>query len=356
MLFKKIDDINPLILLIDSCQYTNQIMNSYRHRNQTTSFIRKETIDCNIQLPRKIESDLLLSLSSNTDDYIPIINSLSNEDHINILKYTIVIDNVNYLEKILNCTSIDLSVNDDILLCTAIINCSSECLLYLLDKGIPIDFCDNYAIRACCIRLEKYIYTTRKNKSSCDMLKIVIDRGGNVNTHNYEPLYSAVNDNNFDKIKLLVENGANKLSDFKRKITNTNLEIFQYLIDNRVELEVNFDDIFLQSIINDDSECMKLFIELGANINSIPTLELTKIIINARHEILEILINYGLDINNINDKINNEINDNRCEDYDETIKTVELVSNAGIDIINLLKVVIQNALSVYNFTYPKYSI
>lgn len=328
-------------------------MNSYRHINQTTSFIRKETIDCNIHLPRKIESDLLHSLSSNTEDYIPIINSLSNEDHINILKYVIMIDNVNYLEKILNCTSIDLSVNDDILLCTAIINCSSECLLYLLDKGIPIDFCDNYAIRACCIRLEKYRYSTQKSKSSCDMLKIVIDRGGNVNTHNYEPLYSALNDNNFDKIKLLVENGANKLSDFKRKITNTNLEIFQYLIDNRVELKVNLDDVFLQSIVNDNSKCMKLFIELGANINSIPTSELTKIIISARYEMLEALINYGLDINNINDKINNEISDKRFEDYDETIKIVELVSNAGIDIINLLKVVIQNAPSVYSFSYSK---
>ncbi|AKI80332.1 putative ankyrin repeat protein [Acanthamoeba polyphaga mimivirus] len=292
-------------------------------------------------------------MSSNTDDYITIINNLSNEDQINILKYFIKIDNIIYLDKILNCTSIDLSVNDNILSCTAIINCSSKCLLYLLDKGIPIDFCDNYAIRACCIRLEKYRHSVPKNKSSYDMLKIVINRGGNVNTHNYEPLYSAVNSNDFDKIKLLVENGANILSDSKRKITKTNIEIFQYLMDNRVKLEIDLDELFLQSIINYDPECTKLFIELGANINSIPTLEFTKIIIGARYKILEVLINYGLDINNINSKISDEINDKRCEDYDETIKSVELVSNVGIDITNLLKVVIQNAHLVYSFSYSK---
>ncbi|AEQ60797.1 putative ankyrin repeat- containing protein [Acanthamoeba polyphaga mimivirus] len=214
-------------------------------------------------------------------------------------------------------------------------NCSVKILKYLFDMGLPVDFGRNFSIRLCSTKYLGSNHYIKENpgQDTLSLLRLLIEYGVDVNAHNYLPLYSAVSSKNFDKVKLLVENGANVL-----RVANGNensfyfkIDSIKYLLDNGVEIDMNLSRALFLSIKDNSIECIRFYLELGADINKISPMDIINLIKLRNIVGIRLLIANGFDFTSLNKLAGN--NNERIIDV--------LINEANVDITALLKILLE---------------
>ncbi|AKI80331.1 putative ankyrin repeat protein [Acanthamoeba polyphaga mimivirus] len=178
-------------------------------------------------------------------------------------------------------------------------------LKYLFDTGLPVDFGKNFAIRICCYMCldpHHYIKETPK-QDTFSLLKLLIEYGVDVNANEYLALYSAVSGKNFDKVKLLVENGANvlRVDNGNENTFYSKIDSIKYLLDNGVEINMNLSKALFLSIQNNSTECIQFYLELGADINQISPFDIFSLIKSRNINSIKLLIANGFDFTSLNE-------------------------------------------------------
>ena len=116
------------------------------------------------------------------------------------------------------------------------------------------------------------------------------------------PLWHAVDSNNMDEVKLLVETGADvnagKWPPLGRAVDVNNTAIAEYLIDHGANVNYPADWGPLQESVTFSIEMVKLLLEKGADINGGTTMPALHYAVNMNlKDIVELLIQHGADIN-----------------------------------------------------------
>lgn len=213
-------------------------------------------------------------------------------------------------------------------------NCSVKILKYLFDMGLPVDFGKNYAIRLCSTGYSAGHYIEEKpGQDTLNLLRLLIEYGVDVNAQNYLPLYSAVSDKNIDKVKLLVENGANvlRVANGNENSIYSKIDIIKYLLDNCVEIDMNLPRALFVSVQNNSVECIKFYLELGADINKISPIDIISLIKLRNTNSIRLLITNGFDFTSLNKLAGN----NNVHIIDV------LINEASVDITALLKILLE---------------
>ncbi|AKI80330.1 putative ankyrin repeat protein [Acanthamoeba polyphaga mimivirus] len=150
-------------------------------------------------------------------------------------------------------------------------------------------------------------------------------------------LYNAVIQKNFEKIKLLVDNGFNSLPLTSRRYfenENENIynnhEVIKYMIDNGVDIqEFNLNCALSACIIKNNDDGIEYYFSIGANIND---LELESIVQIIKYNRIQKLFDYSYDFNKLDYLLDNYINKEN-DNYDDALNM--LVGFTSIKVKNI---------------------
>lgn len=143
-----------------------------------------------------------------------------------------------------------------------------------------------------------------------DGIKTAIKRGGNINTNNGLPILNAVEDNNFEIVKFLIDNNVDlnncKFNLVNIALINENIEIAKLLLNHKCIFDNDFQHVCLNnSIYSKRIKTIKFLLEYGVDVNYNKS-NLSNIFDAAYYtknfEIIKLIVMYGYDINKINDE------------------------------------------------------
>ncbi|AEQ60801.1 putative ankyrin repeat- containing protein [Acanthamoeba polyphaga mimivirus] len=166
-----------------------------------------------------------------------------------------------------------------------------EMIKYLIDYGLDITFNDNFAIKLASLCHE-------------NILKLVIDNGGDVHTDNEFPICLAASYGRLSCVKLLVDCGVNPFCFDNMVIKLASIDYYDNVVEYMVSIgaDINAGNNFVlrYAIKNLDKKMIELAVNTGANINDISPNDISHIIKHQSPTIMDILIEYGLDISTVN--------------------------------------------------------
>lgn len=149
-------------------------------------------------------------------------------------------------------------------------------------------------------------------------------------------LHSATEQNNLDKIKLLINNGINVIqftSIYSDDIIYNNHKIIKYMIDNGVEMQdFNLSHALTSCMIHNNDDGIEYYFSIGANINE---LELESIVRIIRYNCIEKLFDYRYDFNQLDYLLDNYKN-NENNRYINVINILTNLTSVKTDNICVL--------------------
>lgn len=220
-------------------------------------------------------------------------------------------------KKFIECAEknkIDLSFEDNFLMKSAVYCDRYLIVKYLLENDVSADCCDNYPI--------KYICSRSYGGDASKILKLLIEKGADVNADYYYPIKCSIYRNQFNFVKILIDNNVDiyfdnniilkylthpDLSKFghnylrPEKIKKNYYDTLLLLIDHNLNDNSEFERIFRESVINDNEFVVQYFIERGIDLNCLTKKNILNAINNHAYLVIEILIKNGFDLNFLND-------------------------------------------------------
>ncbi|AEQ60796.1 hypothetical protein [Acanthamoeba polyphaga mimivirus] len=149
-------------------------------------------------------------------------------------------------------------------------------------------------------------------------------------------LHSAAEQNNLDKIKLLIDNGINIIqfgSVYSDKTVYNNHETIKFMIDNGVEMEnFNLNCALSACIIKNNDDGVEYYFSIGANIND---LELDSVIRIIKYNSIQKLFDYKYDFNQLDYFLDNHKNKEN-DKYNDIINTLTNLTSVKTDNICIL--------------------
>lgn len=245
--------------------------------------------------------------------------------------YTIA-KKINMLQECLDF-GIDINHNNSKILITAIEYGNLQIVQFLIDSGIDIHANSDLALIKVC--------TTDHIIFSFEILKLLLRSGAIASAQNNKSLENCIlfmeDDVIIDALKLLIEHGADPLDtsiDLLRHARNSNLPpLVEYLLD----IGIKCSDSLIAKVFTDNttiSSIKKLLLKHGANPNAKldGLLLLEYAIMKTSINDIELLLEYGADVNLCYNIINQTLICKSRMRYKYNIKIEELLLEYGLDI------------------------
>lgn len=256
------------------------------------------------------------------DKFKKLFLELTLHDQIHAITYCIVNNNFEMFKFAIEVDDFDIHINDEIIFKTTIVHNRLDILKYLLSNGCLINCCDNFAIKALSANFQS------------NLLEFVIENGANVHVDNDYPIKLASYNGIQHNIILLIQNGADIHTSndfpFRAAADWCKYDIMKCLLDNGANIHADNDFALIASCTDQDGsvECFKLLLSAGANLDVITIDRLYDIIGTANFEIIQILIDNGIDFSVLN-------NYNNYGENINVVNTMNLLIEQGLDPIKL---------------------
>ena len=227
-----------------------------------------------------------ISVAIQKNDFQTIYEYVENNaiDKIKFLGSYNVFNNLILFRKLVDTFEVDLSCGDNILFRRAVANGNYDIVHFLIQNGIDVNVCNNFAIKVC-------------GSHNLELLKLLVENGANICVDNNYPIRYAAYQNLYDIVKYLIENGAD------------------------VNASNGYPLRFATCSIN--YEIIELLLENDADINFIGQNELLKVIRSGADNIVNLLITYGVDFS--------VINNYQCPDGYDYSPMIKLLIENGVD-------------------------
>ena len=205
--------------------------------------------------------------------------------------------NYNNIEEIIS-RGIDINYNDDYFLIASTFNNNPRTVQLLLDSG-----CNNKK------NYDRALISAIYNNQN-EVIKVLLKNGANVNDD--EALRFCSLKNNINMLKILLDYGADHDKLFKNFIYQNNLDISKYLLSYGIDVNKYkiLLDICLISKNDDYYDAVKLLLENGVDLKNHNTNPISWCIRKNNIRIIKLFIENGIDIDNECLKICSEVNDN----------------------------------------------
>lgn len=188
----------------------------------------------------------------------------------------------------------DIQSNNNIIITSITSHCDLKIIKYLIQMGADVHSNNDLALKNCFCNNKKNQY---------DIVEFLINEGANIHIDNEYPLEKSIWQNNFNLFKLLIENGAdvhvNKNKNIMNIISLNRYKMLKYLNDVGVDIILNnehtisnYKHLLSLSITANNLKIIKLLIQLGADISD----SLFVAIQLQRYEIIQFFIECGIEI------------------------------------------------------------
>lgn len=270
----------------------------------------------------KISSDMKKCIKkciqkNDMNQFNELFLNLNHQEQLAVIKFCAASGYLEMFKCAIGINDLNLHIDDDILFKICIVHNQQQILEYLLLNGFTIDTADNYAIKICA-----------SYNGNMQLLQFIIDNGADIHANNDYPIMVAVTNRILPNTIFLIENGANihASNDYPLRcaVFHGNYELIKYLLDNGAN--VHADNDFALKVIcckgYGDMDCVHLLLEAGANINLFTMDDLLDILTERNSEIIQTLIDTGVDFSIVNNYQNTIIN---------TKETINLLVKQGLD-------------------------
>lgn len=270
-----------------------------------------------------IDSDRLINLFKDVDD----------DSKKEILEILSIGDNIELFQECESLSNFDISYSESKLLCVTSYNSSFRMIQYLLEKGLDPQTNNNYPIRAVVFRHRE------SDKNTIKAIQLLIEYGADIHFNNDQLLYLACLTENIELVKFFINMGLvvdhyNGII-LENVVMSGDIELINIVLDAGANPS-NISAI-MAAIDMYDVDALELLINRGANINILSPEKLVKIIKSTSFEIIQLLIDAGVDFNSINN----------YRSADKTFhKLVPILESAGVDSITLSHILFEELCSV----------
>ena len=251
---------------------------------------------------------------------INIETNIDNEQYVytyeklDIAKNAIYHNKFSLYEKIVETIdNFDIRFESDTLLVAACLSRNIDLVQYFIDRQLDVTISDNYII-CNCIESPKYN----------EVLKLIINHGADVNAGNGEVLVNAINLPSVKIFETLIKNGAdytlnnyeavvessmNYKCTYHRSFSSTEEDsdeevltnnFLSYFISEGIDVDLDNGKLLKSAMEYKLEENIKLLLKNGANITLLEFKDLFSIVKNMEIDIIEILIDYGIDFSILN--------------------------------------------------------
>ncbi|AUV58662.1 ankyrin repeat protein [Bandra megavirus] len=270
-----------------------------------------------ISLKRYIDFD-------NVDNTISEFETLSESCQFDIIKYLICTNNFNFIEIIVpKIVKFNINAENGILLKLSVVNGQLENFSFLINIGADLTIDNNI------------IGKLAAQESSVEFLDLIL-KYANVSNIDELLVYTAISRIDvLSKIKLLEDYGINiHIYDdyaFVAAVQKTDTKTVEYLLSKGCDVGTQQNIALKYSVWYNFLPITKLLLQAGATTRNLQVEDLIDVIGNKHYEMIELLIQYGLDLN----IFDNYFEKTRNSDAFRTIKTLV---DYGVSPIDLLAV------------------
>lgn len=286
----------------------------------------------------------------NDNDYLECFESQTYDDKVHIIKALIIMDKINIINQIFK-TFLNFSLHykptTEILIKMASHCANKKMFEYLVNNGIDITICDNYAIKFVIDHLNKlviqnneYNFELRNEQSILECVQFLIDNGADVCVDRNYSIWNAAHCGYFNVVKLLSEYGANIHVDNEYILTETimcgRIDMMRYLLDmgadpNGSNGSALRSAVCLQGASDEDIVAIvKILLDSGADINLLDEVALSCAIVYLHPNLIKLLLSQGVDFTIINKK----------NIKPELVEITNLLLDSGVDQSSLLSIFI----------------
>ena len=258
----------------------------------TTDFIYQATI-CYTEL-----LSLCNLYTKNNEDFNEHFNSISRSKQIEIAKSLINYNLLDFFKTIITyIEDFDIRLENDILIILAARTRSIAAVKYFISHQLDVCVLDNYII-CNCITAD---YTN-------DLLIELINHGANVNAQNGTPLVNVIKESAIKNFETLIKNGADYTLDNNKAVYAASLLKYKsesvflsYFINMGIDVNMENSILLQNSVSANNFDSVKLLLENGANILNLLPRQLYCTIKNMDINIIKLLLEYAVDFSILND-------------------------------------------------------
>ncbi|AGF85096.1 repeat protein [Moumouvirus goulette] len=192
-----------------------------------------------------------------------------------------------------------------------------------IEKGFDVTSNNNLAIKLA-------------SKSPFKILNLIIENGADVTVDNNFPIRNCLNHDCYKKFLLLIKNGAdpyvNNYYVLKKSIGS--LDIIQYYIELGVDINIDDGICLRRSIFDGHFKTIKFLLKNGADVTLLNNYDILLVIQSRNINILNILVDSGLDLSRINSFCESKIN--KSDALQKWRNTFLFLINEGVDPFNII--------------------